>query len=95
MYYAVFLFQQAGIGGTQASLLANGIEGVVLNVSTWVNMWYIDTWGRRRPMIIGAIGMGISMMLIGVIMKTEGASLQSKYLVSITQLLNQTRQSCL
>jgi MFS family permease len=79
MYYAVFLFQQAGVGGTQASLLANGIEGVVLNVFTWVNMWYIDTWGRRKPMIIGAIGMAISMMLIGVIMKTEGMLLlQSK-----------------
>jgi MFS family permease len=73
MYYAVFLFQQARIGGTQASLLANGLEGVVLNVFVWVNMWYIDTWGRRKPMIIGAIAMGISMMLIGVIMKTQGA----------------------
>ena len=73
MYYAVFLFQQARIGGTQASLLANGLEGVVLNVFVWVNMWYIDTWGRRKPMIIGVIAMGISMMLIGVIMKTQGA----------------------
>ncbi|RLL95720.1 hypothetical protein CFD26_104210 [Aspergillus turcosus] len=72
MYYAVFLFQQAGIGGTQASLLANGIQGVVLNVITWINMWYIDSWGRRRPMIIGALGMAVSMMLIGVIMKTMG-----------------------
>lgn len=34
MYYAVFLFQQAGIGGTQASLLANGIQGLVLNIFT-------------------------------------------------------------
>lgn len=72
MYYAVFLFQQAGIQGTQASLLANGIQGAVLNVVTWINMWYIDSWGRRRPMVIGAIGMGISMMLIGVIMVTKG-----------------------
>ncbi|KAJ6104698.1 hypothetical protein N7523_011018 [Penicillium sp. IBT 18751x] len=72
MYYAVFLFQQAGIAGTQASLLANGIQGVILNVITWINMWYIDSWGRRRPMIIGALGMAVSMMLIGVIMKTMG-----------------------
>ena len=72
MYYAVFLFQQAGIKGTKASLLANGIQGLILNVITWINMWYIDIWGRRRPMIIGATGMGMSMMLIGVIMVTEG-----------------------
>jgi MFS family permease len=72
MYYAVFLFEQAGLGNTSSSLLANGIEGVVLNVFCWINMWYIDIWGRRRPMIIGAIGMAISMMLIGVIMKAKG-----------------------
>lgn len=72
MYYAVFLFQQAGIHGTQTSLLANGIQGAVLNVFTWPNMYWMDTWGRRKPMIIGAFGMAISMMLIGVIMKTKG-----------------------
>jgi MFS family permease len=76
MYYAVFLFEQAGLANTQSSLLANGIQGVILNVFTWVNMWYIDVWGRRKPMIIGAIGMGISMMLIGVIMKTKGLKLK-------------------
>ena len=75
MYYAVFLFQQAGIAGTASSLLANGLQGVVLNVFTWINMWYIDCWGRRRPMIIGAVAMGISMMLIGVIMVTQGTSI--------------------
>lgn len=72
MYYAVFLFQQAGIGATSASLLANGLEGVVLNIFTLPNMYYMDKWGRRRPMIIGGIGMGIAMMLIAIIMKTEG-----------------------
>ena len=72
MYYAVFLFEQAGLAQTSSSLLANGLQGVVLNVFTWVNMWWIDVWGRRKPMIIGALGMGISMMLIGVIMKTKG-----------------------
>ncbi|KAJ5520821.1 hypothetical protein N7463_001274 [Penicillium fimorum] len=72
MYYAVFLFRQAGIYGSTASLLANGIQGVVLNLFTLPNMFYIDRWGRRTPMIIGGIGMGISMMIIGVLMKTMG-----------------------
>jgi len=72
MYYAVFLFQQAGLSSTSSSLLANGLQGVVLNAFTWINMWYIDTWGRRWPMILGAAAMGISMMFIGVIMCTEG-----------------------
>lgn len=72
MYYAVFLFQQAGLSETSSSLLANGLQGLVLNVFTLPDMYYMDKWGRRIPMIIGGIGMGISMMLIGVIMKTEG-----------------------
>lgn len=76
MYYAVFLFQQAGLGATSSSLLANGIQGIVLNVFTWPNMYYMDKWGRRRPMIIGGVGMGIAMMLIAVLMKTTGTEEQ-------------------
>ena len=72
LYYAPFLFQQAGVGSASASLLANVIEGVILNVVTFPNMYYLDTWGRRKPMILGAIGMGISMLLIGVVLKTLG-----------------------
>jgi hypothetical protein len=75
MCYAVFLFQQAGLAGTSASLLANGIQGVVLNLFTFPNMYYMDKWGRRIPMIIGGVGMGISMMIIGILMKAQGKSL--------------------
>lgn len=72
LYYAPFLFQQAGVGSTEASLLSNVIQGIVLNIVTLPNMYYLDTWGRRRPMVWGALGMGICMMLIGVILKTCG-----------------------
>ena len=72
LYYVPFLFQQAGVGSSEASFLANVIEGIILNVVTWPNMYYLDTWGRRKPMILGAIGMGISMLLISVILKAEG-----------------------
>ncbi|KAH8690868.1 putative sugar transporter [Talaromyces proteolyticus] len=72
MYYAVFLFQQAGLGSTSSSLLANGLQGVILNIFTLPDMYFMDKWGRRIPMIIGGFGMGVAMMLIGVIMKTTG-----------------------
>uniref|UniRef100_A0A060T5C6 ARAD1B09900p n=1 Tax=Blastobotrys adeninivorans TaxID=409370 RepID=A0A060T5C6_BLAAD len=72
MYYAPFLFQQAGVGSTEASLLSNVIQSVILNVVTWPNMYFLDTWGRRRPMVLGAIGMCICMLLIGVIFKSCG-----------------------
>jgi hypothetical protein len=69
MYYCVFLFQQAGLAGTAASLLANGLQGVVLNLAALPNMYYMDVWGCRRPAIVDGIGMGISMMLIGSAVK--------------------------
>ena len=72
LYYAPFLFEQAGVGSSSASLLSNVIEGVVLNVVTLPNMYYLDAWGRRRPMILGAIAMGICMLLIGVLLRTLG-----------------------
>lgn len=79
MYYAVFLFQQAGLSETSSSLLANGLQGVVLNLFTYPNMYYMDKWGRRWPMIIGGIGMGISMLIIGVVMKTGGETRVTKH----------------
>ena len=77
LYYAPFLFQQAGVGSSEASLLANVIEGVILNIVTLPIMYYLDTWGRRKPMILGAVGMGICMLLIGVILKAKGDPLYS------------------
>jgi hypothetical protein len=84
LYYAVFLFQQAGLSDTSASLLANGLQGVVLNVFTLPDMFYMDKWGRRIPMIIGGFAMGICMMLIAVIMKTKGISLRLPFYVGPT-----------
>ena len=72
LYYAPFLFQQAGVSASSASLLSNVIEGVILNVVTLPNMYYLDTWGRRKPMILGAIGMGFCMLMIGVLLEAEG-----------------------
>lgn len=48
MYYCVFLFQQAGLAGTAALLLANGLQGVVLNLAVLPNMYYMDVWGTSE-----------------------------------------------
>lgn len=39
---------------------------------TWANMYYLDTWGHRKAMILGMIGVGVGMLLIDVVLKTEG-----------------------
>ena len=50
LYYAPKVFTQAGVQGTQASLLANGINGALLLVSSFSLMWMADKYGRRNQM---------------------------------------------
>lgn len=89
MYYAPFLFQQVGVSGTQASLLSNVIQCVILNVLTAPSMLFLDVWGRRAPMIWGALAMAIFMMLIGVILPTLG----NPHMDSFTNKVNFTFES--
>ena len=91
MYYAVFLFQQAGLSSTRSALLANGLQGLVLNVFTWPNMYWMDSWGRRRPMIIGAVGMGVALMIIAVLMKTQGKFQSVAHLTAKQAIPSMTR----
>lgn len=51
LYYAPKVFTQAGVSGTQASLLANGINGALLVVTSLSLMWMADKYGRRNQMV--------------------------------------------
>jgi hypothetical protein len=51
LYYAPKVFTQAGVNGTQASLLANGINGALLLVTSCTLMWMADIYGRRLQMV--------------------------------------------
>lgn len=59
---------------TDASLVSNVIKGVILRVITRANVDCVDTWGRRKAMILGVMEMRISMLLTRVVLKTEGKS---------------------
>ncbi|KAK4549850.1 hypothetical protein LTR36_005151 [Oleoguttula mirabilis] len=48
------------------------MDGVILNVVTWSDMYYLDTWGRRQFMILGAVVMSICMLIVGMLSRTEG-----------------------
>ena len=58
----------------------------MLTLFTYPNRYYTDKWGRRWPMIIGGVGMGISMLTIGVVMKTGGES-SSRFDDAVSRLL--------
>jgi len=64
-YYAPEIFKQMG-SGTNAALLQTVLIGVVNLTFTIVAIWVVDKLGRKPLMIIGNIGMGISIMVVGM-----------------------------
>jgi sugar porter (SP) family MFS transporter len=68
MYYAPKIFDQAGLHGQQAKLLATAINGIVNVLATIPAILFVDKWGRRQTLISGAFIMGIAMMIIGILM---------------------------
>ncbi|KAI9314185.1 sugar transporter [Dichotomocladium elegans] len=56
MYYAPLMFKQAGLKG-DLSLLANGIDYIVMVIFCLPGMWLVDKIGRVKLMTIGSIGM--------------------------------------
>ncbi|KAL1936035.1 hypothetical protein VTP01DRAFT_169 [Rhizomucor pusillus] len=69
LYYAPYIFQSAGLTGTLPSLLATGVNGVITVIFTIPPALFLDKWGRRPTLLCGGVGMAISMMLAGVLLK--------------------------
>ncbi|KAI8341235.1 general substrate transporter [Chlamydoabsidia padenii] len=66
MFYVVFLFQQAGIGDSQDStLIASGVSYVLTVVMTIPAILYVDKWGRRPTMVLGALAMSTFLWIVG------------------------------
>ncbi|KAI7897957.1 general substrate transporter [Cokeromyces recurvatus] len=71
MFYVVFLFQQAGIGDSQeAVLVSSGVSYVVNVVMTIPAILYVDRWGRRPTMIVGALLMSVFLWVVGGVLST-------------------------
>lgn len=68
LYYAPQIFSQLGLTGNTTSLLATGVVGIVMFIATIPAVLYIDRVGRKPVLVIGAIGMGISHIVIAVIL---------------------------
>lgn len=72
MYYAPRIFQQAGIDGDSASLIASGVNGVLNMFATVPAILFLDRLGRRMTLISGALFMGSAMILCGAVMGGTG-----------------------
>ncbi|KAI7858087.1 sugar transporter, partial [Circinella umbellata] len=69
LYYAPFIFQSAGMTGTLPSLLATGVNGVLCVICTIPAILFVDKWGRRKTLLAGGSGMGLSMLIAGCLLK--------------------------
>ncbi|OMJ09296.1 High-affinity glucose transporter [Smittium culicis] len=72
MYYAPRIFEQAGIGGGDAKLIATGINGLVNVVATVPAILFVDRWGRRKTLIMGAIGTGTAYLILALSLAIGG-----------------------
>lgn len=64
LYYAPFIFNDLGLGGTTTSLLATGVVGIVMFLATIPAVLFVDNFGRKTILIAGGIGMAASHFIV-------------------------------
>lgn len=65
--HSIQIFQEIGLSGQTVALLATGVVGIVMFIATIPAALYIDKWGRKPVLIVGAIGMGVCHLIVAVI----------------------------
>lgn len=70
IYYAPIIFKKTGFGAASA-LGATVWVGVINFLFTLVAIWLIDKIGRKSLLLYGAIGMGISLFMIGLLFQMQ------------------------
>lgn len=66
LYYAPEIFKAAAGSNVDTALLQTIVVGAVNLGFTVVALRTVDRWGRKPLMVVGAAGMGISLLAIGV-----------------------------
>ncbi len=70
LYYAPEIFRTLG-EGTDAALLQTIIIGAINLLFTVLAIFTVDRFGRKKLMIIGAIGMALSMLSLGTVFYSQ------------------------
>ncbi len=70
---ATLLKEQAGYTGEVEALWANLPIGVVNFIFTVVAIWAVGQFGRKRLLVAGYAGMGISLLLLGMAFRAQQA----------------------
>jgi len=67
LYYAPTIFLDLGLTSNTVSLLATGVVGIVMFIATIPAILYIDKFGRKPVLILGAIGMALCHIIIAIL----------------------------
>jgi MFS family permease len=64
MYYAPEIFKAVG-AGTEAAFQQTVIIGLINLLFTFVAIYWVDRLGRKTLLLIGGVGMAISLLMVG------------------------------
>jgi MFS family permease len=83
-YYAPMIFEMAG-GGKDAAFMQAAILGVTNVVMTVVAMFLIDRLGRKPLLYIGAIGISVSLAIVGFSFGNAKYTIDNKSMETLTE----------
>ena len=86
-YYSCLLFEQAGMLGRK-TVLMSGLNSIVYVLSTIPPCFLVDRIGRKKLLLIGAIGMGFSWLCIILIMAWNNPQYTPKLAVLFVIIFN-------
>ncbi|KPI36291.1 Sugar transporter STL1 [Cyphellophora attinorum] len=70
-YYVVIIFQSLGLGNNLARILA-ACTGIGWLASNLASMLVIETWGRRKLLMLGGMGQFVTFLVAGIALGTGG-----------------------
>lgn len=75
IYYADKVFAAAGFSSLASQSLATLLAiGAVNVVATFVAVAWVDRFGRRPLLLVGSVGMGVSLVVVGAMFEVMGAT---------------------
>lgn len=86
MYYGTTILMKSGFGH-QSALIANIFNGLVSAVATYVGMHLMNRVNRRKMLLTGITGTGLSLMTIALVSTFLSQSPLLPYLVILTTMI--------